>query len=368
VRALIKQDLTELKEKYGDPRRTEIQEAEPGEFKEEDLIPNDEVVVTLTQNGYIKRLPTNAYRAQRRGGKGSRGIATHEDDAVSHLLVAHAHDSLLFFTDRGRVFQLKAYALPDVGRQAKGDHIRNLISIDQGELVTAVVCVPKFVSRDFMIMATRQGEVKKTNLDEFAVVRSLGLIAMDLEEGDALIGARLVGAEDQVLLVSEHGKAIRFDVQELRSASRTSGGVRGLRLEGNDSVVSLCAVIPSSEVLVVTTHGYGKRTPITEYPTHGRGGSGVKTAKLTNKTGVIASVRILTEADRDLMLISAEGTVIRTDWKSVAQCSRDTQGVRLMNIASGDRVVATATMMGDDEEDVADVQLEVLDEADDSEE
>jgi DNA gyrase subunit A len=364
VRSLIKQDLTELKEKYGDPRRTEIQEDEPGEFKEEDLIANDEVVVTLTQNGYIKRGPVNGYRAQRRGGKGSRGIATHEDDAVGHLLTAHAHDSLLFFTDRGRVFQLKAYALPDVGRQAKGEHIRNLISIDQSELVTAVVCVPKFHSRDFMIMATRRGEVKKTSLDEFAVVRSLGLIAMDLEPGDGLVGARLVGAHDQVLLITECGQAIRFEVPDLRSASRTSGGVRGIRLEANDSVVSLCAVVPNSELLVVTTHGYGKRTPIAEYPTHGRGGGGVITARLTDKTGVVASARILTEADRDLMLISADGTVIRTDWKSVAQCGRPTQGVRLMNIAHGDRVVATATMMGDDEEDIADIQLEDGDESD----
>ncbi|GAC1448253.1 MAG: DNA gyrase subunit A [Ktedonobacterales bacterium] len=359
VRALIKQDLAELKEKYGDPRRTEIQEAEAGEFTEEDLIPNDEVVVTLTQNGYIKRLPTSAYRAQRRGGRGSRGIATHEDDAVGHLLTAHAHDSLLFFTNRGRVFQLKAYALPDVGRQAKGDHIRNLINIDQGELVTAVVCVPKFVSRDYMIMATQRGEVKKTSLDEFAVVRSLGLIAMDLEQGDELIGARLVGATDSVLLVTERGQAIRFEVQELRAASRTSGGVRGIRLDEKDNVVALCAVVPSSELLVVTTRGYGKRTPVDEYPTQGRGGGGVITARLTDKTGSVASARILTEDDRDLMIISAGGTVIRTDWKSVAQCGRPTQGVRLMNIPTGDRVMATATMLGDEEDDVPEVLLEV---------
>ena len=361
VRKLIKQDLIELKEKYGDPRRTEIQETEAGEFKEEDLIANDEIVVTLTQNGYTKRLPTGAYRAQRRGGKGSRGIATHEDDAVGHLLVAHAHDSLLFFTNRGRVFQLKAYGLPDVGRQAKGEHIRNLISIDQDELVTAVVGVPKFHSRDFMVMATKRGEVKKTSLDEFAVVRSLGLIAMDLEPGDELIGARLVGASDQVMLISERGQAIRFEVAELRAASRTSGGVRGIRLDEHDSVTTLCAVQPDAEVLVVTTRGYGKRTPIAEYPTHGRGGGGVITARLTDKTGSVAAARILTETDRDLMLISAEGTVIRTDWKSVAQCGRATQGVRLMNMASGDHVVAATTMLGDDEDDVADVALIELD-------
>jgi DNA gyrase subunit A len=348
VRALIKQDLQELKEKYGDPRRTEIVESEAGEFTEEDLIPNDEIVVMLTQNGYIKRMATHVYRAQRRGGRGMRGMTTHEDDAVGHLLCTNAHDSLLFFTNRGRVFQLKAYGLPDVGRAAKGEHIRNLVGIDQGETVTAVVAVPKFVSRDYMVMATRRGEVKKTNLDEFAVVRSLGLIAMDLEPGDELIGARLVGADDQVLLITERGQAIRFEVQELRSASRTSGGVRGIRLDGKDNVVTLCAVIKGSELLVVTTNGYGKRTPVEEYPTHGRGGGGIITARLTDKTGSLASARILTEDDRDLMIISAEGTVIRTDWHTVAQSGRPTQGVRLMNLQPNDYVVAITTMKTDD--------------------
>jgi DNA gyrase subunit A len=350
VRALIKQDMRELKEKYGDPRRTEIVEAEAGEFTEEDLIPNDEVVVMLTQNGYIKRMATHAYRAQRRGGRGMRGMTTHEDDAVGHLLCTNAHDSLLFFTNRGRVFQLKAYSLPDVGRTAKGEHIRNLIGIDQDETVTAVVSVPKFVSRDYMVMATRRGEVKKTSLDEFAVVRSLGLIAMDLEPGDELIGARLVGADDQVILVTERGQAIRFEVQELRSASRMSGGVRGVRLDDRDSVVSLCAVgkDPKIELLVVTANGYGKRTPVAEYPTHGRGGGGIITARLTDKTGPLASARILTEEDRDLMIISADGTVIRTDWHTVAQSGRPTQGVRLMNLQPKDRVVAITTMKTDD--------------------
>ena len=366
IRALIKQDLLELKEKYGDPRRSEIVDTEASDFTEEDLIPNDEVVVTLTSGGYIKRINTSAYRAQRRGGKGSRGMTIHEDDDVAHLLVVHAHDSLLFFTNRGRVFQLKAYGLPDVGRAAKGEHLRNLIGIDQEEFVTAVVCVPKFVSRDFMVVATKRGEVKKTSLDEFAVVRSLGLIAMDLEPGDELIGARLVGANDQVLLVTERGQSIRFEVQELRAASRTSGGVRGIRLDGHDNVVSLCAAVPSSELLVVTTNGYGKRTPLNEYPTQGRGGGGVITARLTDKTGSIASARILTEDDRDLMIISAGGTVIRTDWHSIAQCSRPTQGVRLMHLATADRVVSIATIYGDIlDEDVADILVEETEQSDD---
>ena len=366
IRALIKQDLAELKEKYGDPRRTEIIEAEATDFTEEDLIPNDEVVVTLTSNGYIKRINTGAYRAQRRGGKGSRGITTHEDDNVAHLLVVKAHDSLLFFTNRGKVYQLKAYNLPDVGRTAKGEHLRNLINIEQDESVTAVVCVPKFAARDYMVVATKKGEVKKTSLDEFAVVRSLGLIAMDLEPGDELIGAKLVGAGDQVILISERGQSIRFEVQELRAASRTSGGVRGIRLEHGDQVVALCAVIAGSELLVVTHNGYGKRTPVEEYPTQGRGGGGVITARLTDKTGLLAAARVLTEEDRDLMIISAAGTVIRTNWHTIAQSGRPTQGVRLMNLGGGDRVVAIATIFGDDDEAGVDVPLDVDDESEEA--
>ncbi len=350
VRAIIKADLADLREKYGDPRRTEIVDAEAADFTEEDLIPNDEVIVTLTQKGYIKRIGTGAYRAQRRGGKGARGMTTHEDDIVRHLLSVHAHDSLLFFTNRGRVFQLKAYSLPDVGRNAKGDHIRNLIGIDQDETVTAVVYVPKFIARDYMVVATKRGEVKKTSLDEFAVVRSLGLIAMDLEPGDELIGARLVSASDSVLLITERGQAIRFDVQELRAASRTSGGVRGVRLDGADNLVELCVAQDSAELIVVTTNGYGKRTPISEYPLQGRGGGGVITARLTDKTGSIAAARTLTEDDRDLMIISAEGTAIRTDWRAIAQSSRPTQGVRIMNMPAGDRVVAITTLYGDEDD------------------
>ncbi|HEY7123868.1 MAG TPA: DNA gyrase subunit A [Ktedonobacterales bacterium] len=346
VRGLIKQDLAELKEKYGDPRRTEIQEAEAGEFTEEDLIPNEEIVMTLTENGYIKRMPTNTYRAQRRGGKGKMGMITREDDALMYLMVAHSHDGLLFFTNRGRVFQLAAHELPDVGRQAKGEHLRNLIAIDQGELVTAVVNVPKFEARDYLIMATRRGEVKKTNLDEFAVVRRNGLIAMDLEDGDELVGAKRVGAKDQVMLVTTQGQAIRFEVQDLRSASRMSGGVRGIRLDEGDSVVALDAVRENAELLVVSQHGYGKRTPLSEYTTHGRGGSGVKTIRVTDKTGPIAAARIISDHDNDLMIISAGGTVIRQGVDHIFQGSRITQGVRLMNIANGDMVVAIATTNG----------------------
>ncbi|MFL5586718.1 MAG: DNA gyrase subunit A [Ktedonobacteraceae bacterium] len=346
IRKLIKEDLRELQEKYGDARRTDIVEAEAGEFRDEDLIPNEEVVVTLTEKGYIKRLPSSTYRAQRRGGRGITGMATREDDTVRHLLVAHTHDGLLFFTDRGRVFQLKVYDLPEVSRTAKGEHLINLISIEQRERVTAIVYVPKGVSRDFMIVATKKGEVKKTAMDEFEVVRRSGLIAMDLEEDDELIGAKLARADDDALMITAQGKAIRFTVEELRSASRTSGGVRGIRLSEGDTLVSLNLTPKDSELLVVTERGYGKRTPIDEYPSQSRGGGGVITLKVTDKTGAVASARVISNHDNDLMIISAGGVVIRTDVSAIARSGRATQGVRLMNLGEGDSVVAVATTNG----------------------
>ena len=356
IRKLIKADLQELKEKFGDARRSDIIEDETRVFLDEDLIPNEEVVVTLTEKGYIKRLPSSTYRAQRRGGRGINGMATREDDTVRQLLVAHSHDSLLFFTDRGRVFQLRVYELPDTSRTAKGEHLINLISIEQRERVTAVVYVPKGVSRDFMIVATKKGEVKKTAMEEFEAVRRAGLIAMNLEEDDELIGAKLAHADDDVLMISAQGKAIRFTVAELRSASRTSGGVRGIRLGEGDSLVSLNLTPKDSQLLVVTEHGYGKRTPIEEYPTHSRGGGGVITLKVTEKTGLVASARIITEKDNDLMIISAGGVVIRMDVSKIRVLGRATQGVTLMHLGSDDTVVAVATTNGKKLELDADAQ------------
>jgi DNA gyrase subunit A len=273
-------------------------------------------------------------------------MATREDDTVRHLLVTHNHDSLLFFTDRGRVFQLRVYELPDVSRTAKGEHLINLISIEQRERVTAIVYVPKGVSRDYMIVATKKGEVKKTAMDEFEVVRRSGLIAMDLEEDDELIGAKLAHADDDVLMITAQGKAIRFTVAELRSASRTSGGVRGIRLAKGDKVVSLNLAPKGGELLVVTENGYGKRTPVDDYPTHNRGGGGVITSNVTEKTGLVATARVLAEKDNDLMIISAGGVVIRTDVSTISVAGRATQGVRLMNLGEGDSVVAVATTNG----------------------
>jgi DNA gyrase subunit A len=346
IRKVIKADLNELKEKYGDPRRSEIISAEASDFKDEDLIPNEEVVVTLTEKGYIKRLPSNTYRAQRRGGRGITGMTTREDDTVRHLLIAHNHDSLLFFTDRGRVFQLRVYELPDVSRTAKGEHLINLIAIEQRERITAIVCVPKGVSSDLMIMGTRKGEVKKTAMSEFEVVRRQGLIAMNFDDDDELIGAKLAHKDDDVILITAQGQAMRFNENDLRLASRTSGGVRGVRLTEDDTVVSLIIPQPDSEVLIVTEYGYSKRTPINEYPSHNRGGSGVMTARINEKTGRVAAARIVTELDSDLMVISASGVMMRTDINTIRICSRATQGVILIHLGKGDTVVAVTTTNG----------------------
>jgi DNA gyrase subunit A len=363
IRKLIKNDLEELKTKYGDARRSDIAEAEAGDFRAEDLIANEEVVVTLTEKGYIKRLPSNTYRAQRRGGRGITGMATREDDAVLQLLVTHSHDSLLFFTDRGRVFQLRTYELPDTSRTAKGEHIINLIGIEQRERVTAVVSVPKDGSRDYMIVATKKGEVKKTEMSEFEIVRRDGKIAMNLEE-DELIGARLAHADDDVLMITAGGQAIRFTVRELRAASRISGGVRGIRLAPGDTLVSLNIATVGAELLVVTEHGYGKRTPVDEYPRHNRGGGGVLTARLTEKTGKIAAARIITASDSDLMIVSAGGVVIRVDVSAIRVLSRTTQGTLIQHLAEGDIVVAVSTTNGKKPEE----QEEREEDADDGEE
>jgi len=357
IRKLIKQDLEEIKAKYGDERRTEIEDAEISNFRDEDLIANEEVVVTLTEKGYIKRLPSNTYRAQRRGGRGITGMVTREDDTVRHLIVTHTHDSLLFFTDRGRVFQLRVYELPDTGRTAKGEHLINLIAIEQRERVTAIVAVPKEVSRDFMIVATKKGEIKKTVMEEFEAVRRQGLIAMNLEEDDELIGAKLARADDDVLMISSLGRAARFTVAELRSASRTSGGVRGIRLAPGDTLVSLNLTPEDSELLVVTERGFGKCTPINDYPRHNRGGSGVITLRITEKTGSIAAARIITDNDNDLMIISAGGVVIRMDVNTIIRGGRNIQGRKMMTMGAKDSVVAIATTNGkkasdqDEEED-----------------
>ena len=339
---LIKEETLEVKKKHGDERRTQIVEQEAVDFSEEDLIPHQETVVTLSTRGYIKRVLLEVYRAQGRGGRGKIGVAKREGDAVRHIMVADTHQSLLFFTDRGRVYQVKTFELPDESRQARGTPLINIIYLEQDERVTAVVATDGS-DQEFLVLATEQGEVKKTALSEFAVVRRNGLITMDLEAADALVAAQLASSKDHAVLVTAAGQALRFPVSQLRSASRQSGGVRGIRLAKGDRVVGMEIARPDQELLVVSSKGYGKRTTFEEYPTQGRGGQGVRTFTVNERRGQLVAA-LTVNSNQELMLISEDGIVIRTTVDSIALQGRATMGVTLMGVGAGDTVASVASI------------------------
>ncbi|MCH8815615.1 MAG: DNA gyrase subunit A [Chloroflexi bacterium] len=340
---LIKDDAIALKEKFGDDRRTLIMEQEPEEFSEEDLVAHQEVVVSLSKRGFIKRIPLSTYRAQRRGGVGIIGMKTRDDDAVRHLVVADTHDRLIFFTDRGRCFQLKAYGIADESRVAKGESIMQLITLDQKERVTAVVRSPVEPEQGFMVVASKQGEVKKTPLKNFENVRRDGLIAMNLEPDDELVSAKLANDTDDVILVTALGQSLRFSVKTLRSASRLSGGVRGIRLAPGDYVVGMEVAYKGQALLVASENGMGKRTDVDDYPKQGRGGSGVRTFKTNPKSGELVKARVV-HPDHELILISEDGIILRTPVNHISLQGRSTQGVTLMDVSRGDRVSAIAVV------------------------
>jgi DNA gyrase subunit A len=339
---LIEEDIAELKKTYGDDRRTQIIAGEVAQLSDEDLIPHQEVVVTISQRGYIKRLPLETYRPQHRGGRGIAGMGTREADAVHRLIVADTHDSLLFFTDRGRVFKLRGFDVPDASRQARGIPLINLIEIDQREQVTAVVAAQDF-DKDAMVLATAMGEVKKTPLSEFASVRRAGLIAMDLEKQDVLVSAKLAHEEDEAIIVTSDGQSVRFPVADLRSASRASGGVRGVRLGKKAHLVGMEIASAGDQLLVLTANGAGKRTPMEEFPTHHRGGSGVIAFSLVDKTGPVVAARAVKDS-QELIIISQDGIVLRTRMDGISIQGRPTQGVAVIGVGPGDRVASIAVI------------------------
>lgn len=345
---LVKEEVGELKSRYADPRRTEIHEQGVIEFSEEDLIPHQRVVVTLSKRGFVKRVPSKVYRVQHRGGKGIIGMVTREQDAVRLLAVADTHDRLYFFTNRGRVFCVKCHEIPaDSSRLGKGTAVVNLFPVTEGERVTAMVAVSNLKAGDYLVMATCGGEVKKTAVESFTKVRSSGLIAMDLAPGDELCAANLVSDRDDVILVTKKGQSIRFPVSELRTSLRTSGGVRGIRLASDDRVVSMGAVSPDAFLLIATTNGFGKLTPIDSYPRQHRAGSGVRTFRVIEKTGPVVDAKVVSKTHQ-LMIISADGIITRTlvrekgRGQGIAIQGRSTQGVRLMRLGDGDEVAAIA--------------------------
>ncbi len=345
---LIKEEVNQLKSSYDDPRRTEITEQEVVEFRDEDLIPHQRGIITLSNRGFIKWLPSRAYEPQQRGGKGVIGMVTREEDTVRLLAATDTHAQLFFFTNLGKVFRIKCYEIPpDSSRTAKGMAIVNLFPIAEGERVTTMVAVTDSKPDAYLVLATRRGEVKKTAMENFASVRSSGLIAMDLAEGDELVAACVATDQDDVILVTQKGQTIRFAVSELRASSRTSGGVCGIRLLPDDRVIGMDIIYPDFFLLAVTTGGFGKLTPIGEYPRQHRAGSGVRTFKVTEKTGEVTAARLVSQSQQ-LMIISAEGIVIRTPVKgkdsrsSIPIQKRGTQGARLMRLGQGDKVVAIA--------------------------
>ncbi len=343
---LVKEEVAELKSKYGDERRTYILEQGVLEFTEEDLIPHERVVVTLSSRGFIKRIPSKTYPTQHRGGVGRMGQVTREADAVMLLTVADTHDDLFFFTDRGKVFYLKCHEIPGgSSRTSKGLAVINLLSIAEGERVTSMAATTGLMPDAYMVMATKLGEIKKTSLDKFAVVRSSGLIAMDLAPGDELVSVCMAKDKDDVILITQKGQSIRFGVSSLRAASRTSGGVRAIRLVKGDGIVSIDKAVPDAYSLVVTEGGYGKITPIAQYPRQHRAGSGVRTFKIVPKSGDVVAARVVSLTEQ-VMIISAEGMVTHTPVKEadprqgISTQGRSTQGVRVMTLDEGDRLVA----------------------------
>ena len=336
----IKADCEELKEKYGDERRTEVIEASVEDFSEEDLVAHQQIVVTISERGYMKRVPLETYRTQRRGGRGIKGQAMREEDAVRHLLVCDTHDSLLLFTQQGKVYSLRGYEVPEASRQARGIPVVNLTEAEPDDPVTAIVIVKDF-SRDSMVLATERGEVKRTPLKQFESVRRAGLIAMRLNEGDHLIAAHSGSESDDMIIVSSDGQAMRFNIGKLRVASRASGGVRGIRLRGDARVVSMVVTCDGDDLLVVAERGTGKRTAIDRFTTKGRGGQGIMTFRVTEASGPVVAARAVTD-EQELIAVSRDGIMMRTTVVSISKQGRATQGVRVVNVGMGDAVASLA--------------------------
>lgn len=341
ILAVIKDDLKYMKDKYGDERRTRIVPVEASEIGDEDMIPEEETIITITRDGYIKRVPIDTYRSQRRGGKGIIGATAKEEDKVAHMFVTTTHDYILFFTDRGRVYRLKAYEVPQTSRQAMGTAIINLISIEPGDKITATVSVRQVEQNGYMVMATEMGEVKKTDLTEFHNLRSNGLRCFDIEEGDALRWVEISRGNDEVILVTRNGMSIRFNEGDLRSAGRAAGGVRGIRLSSTDKVVGMTLARDDCELLVATEHGFGKRTPLDSYRKQSRGGSGIKTMNLNDKTGKIVETAVVDDTDK-IVIITTKGIMLKIRVKEIRSCGRSTQGVKLINLTHGDSIGSLA--------------------------
>ncbi|WP_106769572.1 DNA gyrase subunit A [Paenibacillus faecalis] len=350
---IISEELQEIKERFNDERRTEITIGEDS-ILDEDLIPREEVIITISHTGYIKRLPANTYRSQKRGGRGVVGMETKSEDFVEHLFVTNSHHYLMFFTDKGKAYRLKAYEIPELSRTARGTPIINLIQIEQGETVNAVIPVENFESDQYLFFATCQGVVKKTPLEDYINIRKGGLIAINLREDDSLIDVKLTDGQQEIIMGTAHGMSIRFQESDVRSMGRSATGVKGITLDEDDSVIGMDVVDQDLDILIVTAKGYGKRTPASDYRSQTRGGKGIKTINITEKNGPVVSLKVV-KAEEDLMIITASGTIIRTSIEGISTMGRYAQGVKLINIREDDAVStvcrADKSEEPDDEED-----------------
>lgn len=340
VRAIIKEELQEVKKKFGTPRRTKLSD-EAKDLDVEDLIAEENMVVTVTKSGYVKRLPVATYRQQKRGGKGMQGVNLKDNDYVEHLFIASTHAYMLFFSTRGKVYRLKVYELPEASRHARGTAIVNLLPLEKGETISAVIATKDFPENEYLMFATEHGMVKKTSMDLYDRTRRDGLIAINLKDGDSLISVRRVAQGERVIMVSSAGKAIMWDESEARAMGRDTMGVRGMTVPPIARVLGMEIARPGTELFVITEKGYGKRTPVADYPIHHRGGQGVFTITMTEKKGLLAAMKIVAR-DEEIMIMSEEGVCVRTPVLGISELGRSTQGVCVMKVADKDRVTAVA--------------------------
>ncbi|MFC4024172.1 DNA gyrase subunit A [Oceanobacillus longus] len=359
VLEIIREELTDIKERFNDKRRSEIVAGGAGFFEDEDLIPVENIVITLTHQGYIKRLPASTYRTQKRGGRGIQGMGTNEDDFVEHLVSTSTHDTVLFFTNKGKVYKAKGYEVPEYSRTAKGIPIINLLQIEKGEWVNAVISVSNYDAESFLFFTTRHGITKRTSLDKFANIRKGGLIAVGLREDDELISVRLTDGTKDMMLATKNGYLIRFEETQIRAMGRTAAGVKGISLRGDDIVVSMEIIEPDSKILHVTNKGFGKQTNESEYRRINRGGKGVFTCKLDEKTGDVVAVKAVT-GDEDLMMITIAGVLIRIQVSEISTTGRNTKGVHLIRLQDGEEVATVAKV--EKEEVEAEIEAQPVEE------
>ena len=366
LKQIIKDELQEIKKKFGTPRKTQLS-GDAKDIDVEDLIAEENVVVTMTKAGYVKRLPVTTYRQQKRGGKGMQGVSLKDNDYVEHLFVASTHSYMLFFSTAGKVYRLKVYELPEASRHARGTAIVNLLPLQKGETISAVIATKDFPEDEYLMFATEQGMVKKTSMDLYDRTRRDGLIAINLKEGDQLISVRRVAVGEKVIMVSSAGKAIMWSEGEVRAMGRDTMGVKGMTVPADAHVLGMEIAKPGSDLFVITEKGYGKRTSIGEYPEHHRGGQGVFTITMTDKKGLLSVMKIVKPND-EIMIISEEGVVVRTPVSGISELGRSTQGVRVMNVADKDRVTAVAISStgkkkrdqkaeGDDVDEIDEIEL-----------